>query len=181
MKKQFSCSREKQERNVFRILFFSMFLLGFSVVQSQVIHTPVDEKFHGEWVFERAEAQERPMHSQQSHTKRSVSLDEFHREVYLLNVPTEIIFMENFRTVIGHPSWRKPAIALINDQNELEFRMLTEEKSALYDLDSYPAMYPSYTNMTLLGNNRMRIQSSYIYHKQGENIEGILTMYYSRR
>ena len=184
MKNQLTCNGKKQDSGIFNkmwyMLFFFMFFLGGSfVAKSQ--HTLVDAKLQGEqWVFDSAEAQERPMSSQQAYTKRSVSLSEFYEKSHLYTVPTEIEFLDEFRVVIGHPSWRKNAVVHINNMNELEFRIMPLEGYESGDFDAYPVIFlPSYTNMTL-NNNRMSMQFHYIYNEQGKHIEGILTIYYKR-
>ena len=148
---------------------------------------PIDALFFGNWTFDHAQAQERPANTQQSYTTRSVSQDEFWQKSYLLNVPTRITFMDGFMTHISHPSWSRPAVAVINPMNNgmLEFRDFYENPESYNkipepsEIDSYPVIMPVYS-LTLNGG-MMSLQCNYTYiDAQGNHIEGILTVYYKR-
>ena len=166
------------------VLFF--FIMLFSGVKAQAV-VPVDAIFFGDWTFDHAQAQERPENSQQSYTTRSVSQDEFWQKPYLLNVPTRIAFMSAFMTHISHPSWSRPALAVINPMNNgmLEFRDFHENSEnynkipAPSEIDSYPVIMPAYS--LTLNDGMMSLQCNYTYRDvQGNYIEGILTVYYKR-
>jgi hypothetical protein len=145
---------------------------------------PVGAEFEGEWVFERAEAQERPMNSQESYTKRIVAKDEFWKETYFLQMPTQITFHDGPYAQISHPSWSRPALAVIND-GMLEFRIPQEDQVdsdhhlEISDVDSYETMMPVYS--LTLDKNTMILQCEYFYaNKQGKYIEGILRIHYKK-
>ena len=163
-------------------IFISITLNPFAS-QAQTT-TPVATEFLGAWIFDSAETQERPADSQQSYVIRNVSQDEFWQKSYLLNVPTQIVFMGDFMVHISHPSWSRPAVAVMNN-GLLEFRNFQETPEdynklpELSKIHSYPTITSSFS-LTSNGN-LMSLQSNYTYSDtQGKRIEGILTVYYKR-
>ena len=169
-----------------RMLFFCILFLSSIVVKAQLM--PVGAEFSGEWSFDRAEAQERTMNIKENYTKRTVSQDEFWQQVYFLNMPTRIAFLDGFLAQISHPSWSKFVAAVINplNNNMLEFRDFPEnpDESHIknpdpFEMELYTVMTPAYS--LTLKNNTMSLQCDYLYVKgQGKYIEGILTIYYKR-
>lgn len=184
MNMQFTRNGKEAKRNIpngiWRTLLLSIVFLGAMVAKAQV--TPVGAEFSGQWVFDHAEAQERPMNSKQSYTKRSVAESEFNEKTYLLQMPTKIAFMD-FMAHISSPSWAKMVVAGINagNGNVLEFRDVpVGEMPEMSAIESYPTMMPFYSNLKLNGNN-MSMQCNYFYSDaQGKYTEGILTIYYKR-
>jgi hypothetical protein len=161
---------------IWRIMFFCMVFLSSLVVKAQP--APVGAEFSGKWSFDRAEAQERPMNSQQNYVTRSVSESEFNVDPQLLDMPTGINFT-GYMAQISHPSWTKQVLSVINN-NVLEFYDPQGEKPEPSGIESYAFIAPSYSNLKLNGNS-MSMQCSYIYsNAQGKNMEVILTIYYKR-
>jgi hypothetical protein len=171
---------------IWPVLFLCV--LSFSpLVSNAQPAVPVDAGFFGEWIFDHAQAQERPVNSQQSYVMRSVLQDEFWQKPYLLDIPTRIVFMGAFMTHISHPSWSRPVVAVINPANsgKLEFRNFRKNPEdynkipELSEIDSYPVIMPAHS-LTLNGDF-MSLQCNYTsLDASGKHIEGILTIYYKR-
>jgi len=159
-----------------RLVFFCILFLSSLVVKAQL--TPVGAEFSGEWLFDRAEAQEKPMNSTGNYTKRTVSQDEFWQKTHFLNMPTQVVFTGDFFAYISHPSWSNNVVSAINSEGMLEFRLPPEGEGS-HDMDLYMVMSPSYS--LALNGNTMSLQCDYSYSDaQGKYIEGILTIYYKR-
>ena len=166
-----------QKRHKVIVMFAVLTAWSLSMFAQQ----PLGSEFNGEWFFDRAEAQERPMKSQEQYAKRSVSKDEFWQKVYFFNMPTQILFLGEYLAHITHPSWSKVVVAVMNG-NRLEFRMVEENPNAkpdISDVNIYPTMMPDY-DLTYNGN-KMSLQCDYFYiNERGSYTEGILTIYYRR-
>ena len=166
-----------KNKYVFWVVFAALTACSFRVVAQQ----PVDSEFHGEWVFDRAQAQERPLHSKQEYSVRGVSQDEFWQKVYFLNMPTQILFIDKYIAHISHPSWSKLALFVMND-NKLEFRVSKdglEYKLDIAEIHSYIPLMPNYD--VKRNGNQMSLQCEYFYSDgQGNYTEGILTIYYKQ-
>ena len=141
----------------------------------------VGTEFSGEWLFYKADSQERPMGSQQKYSERNVSQDEFWQKIYFFNMPTQIVF-EGFLAWISHPSWSKHVISVING-GKLEFRIYQEnpedfnKRPDLNAIDLYPTIMPVYK--LALNGEVLSLQTDYFYSDgQGNYTEGILTIYY---
>ena len=166
-----------QKRHKIIIMFTVLTAWSCSMFAQQ----PLGNEFNGEWYFDRAEAQERPMKSQQQYVVRSVSKDEFWQKVYFFNIPTQLFFMGEYLAHITHPSWSKVVVVVMNG-NRLEFRMVEEnpsKKPDVSDVNIYPTMMPDYE--MAYNNNQISLQCNYFYsNEQGVYTEGILTIYYKR-
>lgn len=163
-----------------RVLLFCIMLLGsLAVTQAE----PIGAEFLGKWSFDHALAQEKS-NSQKNYVTRTVSLEEFRLKVHLLDVPTGVDFLDEFVANISHPSWSFPVVAVMNE-GKLEFRNFRENPEEDYDkkpdlseIDSYPAIQPVYD--LALNDTLMSMKSSYTYTKNGETVEGILTVFYRK-
>lgn len=183
---QFTQDSKKTKVNspvgVWRMVFFCAVFLSSLMAKAQL--EPVGVEFSGRWLFDHAQAQEKPINSQQSYVARTVSEEEFNREAYFSLIPAQIAFMENYMAHISSHAWGKPVIAVINTlyNNVLEFRFPQEVGVPVpADKELYPSMMPVYSNLTLLSSDFMSMQCDYSYRNtQGEYIRGILTIYYKR-
>ena len=76
-------------KGVLSAVFLYVLFLSPIVSKAQPA-VPVDAVFFGKWIFDHAQAQERPENSQQSYATRSVLQDEFWQKPYLFNIPTPL-------------------------------------------------------------------------------------------
>jgi hypothetical protein len=140
--------------------------------------TPVDAALSGAWAFDSAEVQERPAGSSEDYLTRNVALDEFWQKSFLINVPTQIVFMGEYMAHISHISWAKPVVAIMNN-GLLEFRDFQETPDdyrmpELSEIYSYPTVTPDF--VLTQDENQMSVQCNYNYN----STEGILTIHYKR-
>ena len=170
-----------------RRMFLCILFLSSLVVKAQQPQLmPVGVQFSGEWLFYNAQAQERPSKSKQSYSVRTVSQDEFWQKTYFLNMPTQLDFEGNgFLAFLYHPSWSQQVIAGINQTDgKLEFRTFfdpenPDKKADLSKINFYETRQPVYD--LALNGNVMSLQCDYFYSDgKGNNIEGILTIYYKK-
>jgi hypothetical protein len=145
--------------------------------------TPVGDEFYGEWFFDHAQAQERPMRSQENYTTHTVAKEDLHQKNYFHAVPTEITFMEGGIAHLVSLLWAKNVTALVDNYiNLLEFveqhEMEIDGVSEVVD-----GVVATFNNLTLNGNT-MSVQYSYFYGTGEEPnrkyTDGILTIYYKR-
>ncbi|MDR1729649.1 MAG: hypothetical protein LBR52_03210 [Prevotellaceae bacterium] len=166
-------------------IFLGFFCLLASVQMNAQAFIPVDAEFSGNWFFDRAIVQERAVDSQDGYVMRSVSQDEFWQKSYLLNVPTQIVFMDVFfNAQISHPSWSRFVIAVMDPwNNKLDFRENIQSPGNLFDgdLSKIDLYFPITPAFSLAGKTTgMSLQCNYYYTEMGEEIEGVLTVYYRR-
>ena len=158
--------------------------LSISLSAQQI--TPVGAEFNGEWTFKSAQAQERPLKSQDPYTTRIVSLEDFSTKIYFYDLPTEIAFMEDgMDYVVNNREGMRYMETRINPDNSdvLEFIEQVE-----MELDGIKEMVrvvsASYHNLTLNGNT-MTMQYLYFYGTDQIDgtrtyTDGILTIQYKR-
>lgn len=174
MKTQFKYDLKKS------IIFFLIVLLVPFTANAQ--SAPVSSELHGEWFFERAEAQERPLNSNKSYNKQAISKNEFAQKNYFSQIPVQISFVDDFLTEVTNAFGSSQIIAVIVDGNTLEFRQQESENRippTLENIDEFPTN-ASYVNFNASGN-RLSVQYNYVYRSgSGDNdfTEGILTIYY---
>ena len=147
---------------------------------------PVGTEFYGQWTFTSAQAQERPLKSQDPYTTRIVSLEDFSTKIYFYDLPTEIAFMEDgMDYVVNNREGMRYMETRINPDNSdvLEFIEQVE-----MELDGIKEMVrvvsASYHNLTLNGNT-MTMQYLYFYGTDQIDgtrtyTDGILTIQYKR-
>ena len=141
--------------------------------------TPVGEKFHGEWSFDHAQAQERPMNSQDPFTPRTVTQNDLQNYNYFYGAPIEITFMADGTAHMVSLASAQNATVTITDNNVLEFIQQTTDEEG----NNVTAVTATFYNLTLSGNT-MTLQYHYFYGTGEEPgrtyTDGILTIYYSK-
>ena len=149
---------------------------------------PVGAEFYGEWNFSSAQAQERPLNTQDPFTLRNVTVNDLQQHNYFREVPTTITFSEGgvVETQGYYTSTRATAyVEPYEDGNMVQFvepyEMTDEEIIA--GMDVYEVVTANYYNLIINGDT-MTIQHSYFYGTGDANArkytEGILTITYKR-
>jgi len=149
--------------------------------------TPIGAEFYGEWTFDHAQAQERPLRSQDPFTLRTVTKNDLQQNNYFYEVPTQITFMEEGAQLSGI-YFMKNGTAYIEpyaDGNLVQFvepHEMTEEE-LLEGMDIYEIVTATFYNLTISGNT-LSLQYLYFYGTGEEPgrtyTDGILTVYYSK-
>jgi hypothetical protein len=163
-------------------LWIACTLWCFGTQLSAQTITSVGAEFYGEWSFNHAQAQERPMNSQDPFTLRTVTQNDLQLYNYFRQMPVFIHFMEGDQAIVETPSGEQKNVIPAFDplpENALQFiepqPVITEEGDEMY-MTTMPYFY----NLTLSGNT-MSIQCNYFYgSKQEGYMDGILTIYYSK-
>jgi hypothetical protein len=165
------------------ILFLVCFAVSSFLATAQNF-SPVDAALSGAWTFDSAEVQERPAGTSEDYVTRKVAQDEFWQKSFLINVPTQIVFMGDLMAHISHPSWAQ-SVAVGMNNGLLEFRKYQETLEdyhkipKLSEMTSYQVITPAFS----LEQNKNRIQLQCNYSDsdtEGNSVEGILTISYKR-
>jgi hypothetical protein len=193
---QFALDGKEKERRVIlsrmRSLFFCIIFLCPFIANAQYV--PVGAEFYGEWLFERAEAQERPLGTQQSYTKVTFTFTDLLQKYYLKSMPTEIIFwnsgMEADLISDSYPGGIHFFVRIHPDNNNaLEFcspetePLEDETPPVVGDMASFKRIMYTYNNLAMKGNS-ISMQGFYVYRVEGtqnEYAEGFITLYYKKR
>jgi len=163
-------------------LIVGAFLCVATNLSAQTI-TPVGAEFHGEWTFDKAQAQERPLNSKENFTPRAVTKDDFTTFNYFYTMPTEINFMAGNEAFVVCYSDARYVLAAFNAEFENSIEFL--DPQPIEDEEGnhiYVTSMPRFFNLTLNGNT-MTMQSSYVYRggqNQDKYTEGMITIYHKK-
>jgi hypothetical protein len=157
-------------------------LFGCVTMNVSAQTTAVGKEFHGEWTFDHAQAQERPMNSEQAYTSHTVLQDDLQSNNHFHGIPTQITFMENGTAQVFSLAHTKSVTAAVNPDGNIFF--FVEEQEIDVDgkketIKTVTATFPNFQR----SDNTMSMQYQYFYGegKNAENYtEGLLTIYYKR-
>jgi hypothetical protein len=141
---------------------------------------PVGEEFYGEWTFDHAQAQERPLDSKESFTNKDFSKDDIYAKSYFKQIPLQITISNNMALVESPLGIGSVQTAYNSELNTLEFvdTVVREDGET-----EYVTSMPLFFNLTLKGNT-MSMQCNYFYGTKEDSgrkyTEGILTIHYSK-
>ncbi|MCL2510485.1 MAG: hypothetical protein FWF09_00370 [Bacteroidales bacterium] len=149
---------------------------------------PVGAEFYGEWNFSSAQAQERPLNTQDPFTLRNVTVNDLQQHNYFYEVPTTITFGEEGAVHVEgfYTSRRGTTYVSLYDDETIVYLMepyeMTDEE-IIEGLDVYEMTSVHFFNPAVSGNT-MTLQYRYFYGTGDGNArtytDGTLTVTYKK-